>query len=53
MDSVNCRIAELDCLRVGTPAQASVQVVLLHGYDMRPEDLEPFSHSLNHCSSVV
>jgi phospholipase/carboxylesterase len=36
----------LTALRVGTPAQARMQVVLLHGYAMRPEDLEPFSHSL-------
>ena len=47
MKSVACRIADLDCLRVGAPEQACAQVVLLHGYDMRPEDLEPFSHSLN------
>jgi phospholipase/carboxylesterase len=36
----------LTALRVGAPEQARVQVVLLHGYAMRPEDLEPFSHSL-------
>lgn len=47
MKSAACRIAELDCLRVGVPEHAGIQVVLLHGYDMRPEDLEPFSHSLN------
>lgn len=47
MESAACTIAGLDCLRVGQPAQARAQVVLLHGYDMRPEDLEPFSHSLN------
>jgi phospholipase/carboxylesterase len=37
----------LESLRVGSPEQACAQVVLLHGYDMRPEDLEPFSRSLN------
>ena len=37
----------LDSLCVGSPEQACAQVVLLHGYDMRPEDLEPFSRSLN------
>jgi phospholipase/carboxylesterase len=37
----------LEALTVGTPGKAVAQVVLLHGYDMRPEDLEPFSHSLN------
>jgi phospholipase/carboxylesterase len=47
MESVACSIAGLESLRVGTPEQACAQVVLLHGYDMRPEDLEPFSHSLN------
>jgi phospholipase/carboxylesterase len=36
----------LESLRVGAPEQACAQVVLLHGYDMQPEDLEPFSHSL-------
>ena len=47
MESIACRVAELDNLRVGAPERARAQVVLLHGYDMRPEDLEPFSHSLN------
>jgi len=47
MESASCNIAGLESLRVSTPEQACVQVVLLHGYDMRPEDLEPFSHSLN------
>lgn len=47
MEAAACEIAGLDCLRVGTPEQACAQVVLLHGYDMRPEDLEPFSRSLN------
>lgn len=47
MESAACSIGGLESLRVGTPAQACAQVVLLHGYDMRPEDLEPFSHSLN------
>jgi len=37
----------LESLRVGARDQACAQVVLLHGYDMQPEDLEPFSHSLN------
>ena len=46
MQSVTCRIAGLDSLRVGAPERATAHVVLLHGYDMRPEDLEPFSHSL-------
>ena len=44
--SQECTIAGLTALRVGDPAQARAQVVLLHGYAMRPEDLEPFSHSL-------
>ncbi len=52
MESAACSIAGLESLRVGTPDQACAQVVLLHGYDMRPEDLEPFSHSLN-CSGAV
>jgi phospholipase/carboxylesterase len=37
----------LESLRVGAREQARAQVVLLHGYDMQPEDLEPFSRSLN------
>ncbi|MEO8017824.1 MAG: hypothetical protein ABI769_08425 [Pseudomonadota bacterium] len=36
----------LTSLSVGSAESARAQVVLLHGYDMRPEDLEPFSHSL-------
>jgi len=47
MESRICSIAGLDSLRAGAPEHATAQVVLLHGYDMRPEDLEPFSHSLN------
>jgi len=47
METADGHIAGLESLRVGKPAQACAQVVLLHGYDMRPEDLEPFSHSLN------
>jgi phospholipase/carboxylesterase len=39
-------LGALSALRF-TPASATrLPVVLLHGYDMRPEDLEPFSHSL-------
>ena len=37
----------LESLTTGTAEGAAAQVVLLHGYDMRPEDLEPFAHSLN------
>jgi len=47
MESVACSLGDLTALRVGAPSKARAQVVLLHGYDMRPEDLEPFSHSLN------
>jgi phospholipase/carboxylesterase len=47
MESAASSIARLESLRVGTPAEAFAQVVLLHGYDMRPEDLEPFARSLN------
>lgn len=44
-DRVN--LGSLEALRV-TPVQPPrLQVLLLHGYEMRPEDLEPFSHSLN------
>jgi len=46
MQSQECTLGGLSALRVGEPEQARAQVVLLHGYDMRPEDLEPFSHSL-------
>jgi phospholipase/carboxylesterase len=44
--SQECTLGGLSALRVGEPERARAQVVLLHGYDMRPEDLEPFSHSL-------
>jgi phospholipase/carboxylesterase len=44
--SEECTLGGLTALRVGTPEHARMQVVLLHGYAMRPEDLEPFSHSL-------
>jgi phospholipase/carboxylesterase len=47
MESAAFNVAGLDSLRVGSPGEARAQVVLLHGYDMRPEDLEPFSQSLN------
>jgi len=46
MQSQECTLGGLSALRVGTPERARMQVVLLHGYAMRPEDLEPFSHSL-------
>jgi phospholipase/carboxylesterase len=46
VQSQECTFGGLTALRVGAPEQARVQVVLLHGYAMRPEDLEPFSHSL-------
>lgn len=38
--------AGLDALLVGSPDTARVLVVVLHGYAMRPEDLEPFAHSM-------
>jgi phospholipase/carboxylesterase len=40
-------LGALSALRVMPASPARLPVVLLHGYDMRPEDLEPFSHSLN------
>jgi phospholipase/carboxylesterase len=40
-------IGGLTALQVGTPHEARAIVVLLHGYAMRPEDLEPFARSLN------
>jgi phospholipase/carboxylesterase len=46
MQSRECTLGGLSAIRVGTPETARAQVVLLHGYAMRPEDLEPFSHSL-------
>jgi phospholipase/carboxylesterase len=45
MQARECTHGGLTALRVGTES-ARAQVVLLHGYDMRPEDLEPFSRSL-------
>ena len=47
MQSQECTLGGLTALRSGAPDRARVQVVLLHGYAMRPEDLEPFSHSLS------
>jgi len=44
--ALECTVGGLEALRVGTREGATAQVVLLHGFDMRPEDLEPFSHSL-------
>jgi phospholipase/carboxylesterase len=44
--SQECTLGGLTALRTGAPEHARAQVVLLHGYAMRPEDLEPFSHSL-------
>lgn len=38
--------AGLKSLLVGSPAEARALVVVLHGYAMRPEDLEPFAHSM-------
>ena len=38
--------AGLTSLLSGSPVSAKVLVVLLHGYAMQPEDLEPFSHSI-------
>jgi len=46
MHSQEVLLGGLTAMRVGTPDAARAQVVLLHGYSMRPEDLEPFSHSL-------
>jgi phospholipase/carboxylesterase len=40
-------LGELSALHTAPSQPARLQVVLLHGYDMRPEDLAPFSHSLN------
>lgn len=47
MQSRERTIGELTALQVGMPQRARALVVLLHGYAMRPEDLEPFAHSLN------
>jgi phospholipase/carboxylesterase len=46
MQTVTCRLGPLEALRVGDPATARAVIVLLHGYAMRPEDLEPFARSL-------
>jgi phospholipase/carboxylesterase len=46
MQSQQCSYGGLSALRVGALETSRMQVVLLHGYAMRPEDLEPFSHSL-------
>jgi phospholipase/carboxylesterase len=46
MQAQEISLGELTALRVGARSAARAQVVLLHGYAMRPEDLEPFSHSL-------
>ena len=46
MQADECTFGDLAALRVGDPQQARALVVLLHGYAMRPEDIEPFSHSL-------
>lgn len=39
------RIAGLRVVRVGSPAASSI-VVLAHGFEMTPEDLSPFGHSM-------
>jgi phospholipase/carboxylesterase len=46
MQSRECTFGGLTALRFDAPEPPRMQVVLLHGYAMRPEDLEPFSHSL-------
>lgn len=38
--------AGVEALLVGQPDKARALVVLLHGYAMQPEDLEPFAHSI-------
>jgi len=38
--------AGLRAIAVGDPASTVATVVLLHGFQMRPEDLAPFAHSL-------
>jgi phospholipase/carboxylesterase len=47
MQPHECTVGGLSALRVGVPETARALVVLLHGYAMRPEDLEPFARSLN------
>jgi phospholipase/carboxylesterase len=47
MPAVTVALGGLEALRVESTQPPRLQVVLLHGYEMRPEDLEPFSHSLN------
>ena len=46
MPAETVTLGSLEALRVAAPRAPRLQVVLLHGYEMRPEDLEPFSHSL-------
>ncbi|HUQ08897.1 MAG TPA: hypothetical protein VM146_01185 [Steroidobacteraceae bacterium] len=47
MPADSITLGALGALRAAPSSPPRAQVVLLHGYDMRPEDLEPFSHSLN------
>jgi phospholipase/carboxylesterase len=46
MNASECRLASLDALRVVSSETPRALVVLMHGYAMRPQDLEPFAHSL-------
>lgn len=47
VETVERTLGGLTTLQVGKPQEARALVVLLHGYAMRPEDLEPFARSLN------
>jgi phospholipase/carboxylesterase len=44
--SQECTLGPLQALRVVSAEPPRALVMLLHGYAMRPEDLEPFAHSL-------
>ena len=46
MDRTAIDVAGLTSLVTGSARDAKVLVVLLHGYAMRPEDLEPFAHAM-------
>jgi phospholipase/carboxylesterase len=46
MRSTVCEIAGLTTFVVAPEASPQLDVILLHGYAMGPQDLEPFAHSL-------
>ena len=45
-DETTLDLGGLRAVSVGDPETAKVVVVLLHGFQMSPEDLSPFAHSL-------